>query len=67
MTKDVWQGIEVYLFSAPMMHKDWHKAEGLGLVYAGYLAEGNDYWDHEMVFCKPENKTRINTIIGRGW
>lgn len=47
---------EVFYFSNPMFHEDWHKAEEMGLVYVDFLHNGPDYWDDEMVFCKKEHE-----------
>ena len=49
----------LYSFSVPMFHEDFHIAEKMGLVYAYFSAEGNDYWDYAMVFCKPEDKEKV--------
>jgi hypothetical protein len=53
-----WQGKEfdIYSFSNPMFHEDWHKVEETGLVYLYYAHNGPDYWDDEMIFCKGEDK-----------
>lgn len=51
--------IEITSFSNPMLHEDWHKAEELGLVYARYSHYGPDYWDDELIFCKPEDLAKV--------
>ncbi len=53
---------DLYTFGNPMVHEDWHKAEELGLEYVGYLSEGNDYWDHSMIFVK-----KGDFEVGRKW
>jgi hypothetical protein len=53
------ESIRLTSFDVPMLHKDWHTAESLGLVYAFYNHVGPDYWDDEMVFCAPEHKDAV--------
>ena len=48
--------IEVYIYDNPMTHSDWHEVEQNELVQAVYLHHGPDYWDDELVFCKPDDK-----------
>ena len=57
---------DVWDFGAPMMHEDWHKAEEMGLVYLEYAHHGSDYWDDQMLFCRPED---LETLGNRdkGW
>ena len=50
--------LSLWTFNNPMMHEDWHAAEEAGLVYAYYMHHGPDYWDDELVFCKPEDYER---------
>ena len=54
------ENIEVFFFPVPMMHEDFHEAEKLNIVYACYSAEGNDYWDNNMIFCKKEFKEKVD-------
>lgn len=51
--------IDVAIFSMPMFHADWHKVEDLGLEYVCSTSEGSDYWDNDMIFCKPENEEKV--------
>ena len=51
--------IELTRIGCPMFHEDWHKAEELGLVYVRYCHEGPDVQDDEMVFCKAEDKEKV--------
>jgi len=47
--------IEVAVFNVPMCHEDFHEAEGLGMVYAAFVNNHQDYWDDCIIFCKPEH------------
>ena len=51
--------VEIAVFSMPMFHEDWHKAEELGLDYICSTSEGSDYWDNDMVFAKIENVEKV--------
>jgi len=53
------QELEIFFFSNPMFHKDWHEAEDAGLVYVWYSHHGPDYWDDELVFAKKEQKELV--------
>lgn len=44
--------IQLYSYGVPMMHEDWHDAEANDLKYLYFNAEGNDYWDYDMMFVK---------------
>ena len=46
---------EAYFFNVPMMHEDWHTADELGLMYVGYIENGPNYWDDNMVFTHKEH------------
>ena len=55
--------IELTYFTNPMIHKDWHKAEKLGLAYVKYYHHGPDYWDDEILFCKTGDYEIVNQWI----
>ena len=63
--KDIGDGkiIEITYFDNPMTHDDWHKAEGMGLIYSHYNHEGPDYWDDSLVFCKVEDEESYEKFI----
>lgn len=58
---------DIYMFSNPMFHEDWHTAEDMGLVYLHYDCSGNDYWDHTMDFVKKEDKELADDWLNTGW
>ncbi len=51
--------VDVWYFSMPMFHEDWHKAEEMGLKYCYSTSEGSDYWDNDMVFAKTEDADKV--------
>jgi hypothetical protein len=55
--------IEVTYFDVPMFHDDWHEADKLGLEYVKYNHNGPDYWDDSMMFCKAEDRERLEKYI----
>jgi len=54
--------IEIYYFSNPMYHEDWHKVEELGLAYIQYNHHGPDYWDDTLSFCKKDKVEKVKTF-----
>jgi hypothetical protein len=58
--------VELYYFTNPMLHEDWHKAEELGLEYVMFIRNGPDYWDDTLCFCKIGYKDIVNAWLKRG-
>jgi len=59
--------IKCWNFDVPMMHKDFHEAEEMGLKYFMYVRVGPDYWDDYMMFIKPEDMEKAEEIRKTDW
>ena len=51
-----WKGesFELFEFSMPMWHDDWHTAKEMGIVYLYCSSEQGDYWDSTVHFVKED-------------
>lgn len=54
---------QLFYFSNPMFHEDWHEAEKLGLKYVRFSQEGPDYWDDYLIFSKIEDYKIIKKYL----
>lgn len=61
------QELVLYYFSVPMMHRDFHEAEDNGLVYIKFSADGNDYWDYNMIWAKKEQESLAKQYFESCW
>ncbi|MCH8851125.1 MAG: hypothetical protein IID41_00570 [Planctomycetes bacterium] len=53
------EDVAIYVYSNPMSHADWHEAEAVGFVRAVYVHLGPDYWDDELIFCRPRHVEKV--------
>jgi hypothetical protein len=60
---------ELFSFTVPMFHEDWHKAEEMFLEFVKYEHNGPDYWDDFMTFCHIEDVEIVKPYMNRspGW